>query len=212
MTDVTPEPKPEPSTPIVVSSPYAATPLPQPAAVMREPSRNHAILRGAIGALFAIGAIVNLAATGGFPSNAPVEMLVSFLLTIDMIIVAVLLAIFAVLAGTRRSVPVAPGRTSPMSVAALILAAVATVAWLLFGIVPSIGALASGSLLHYTDEVGVLAIFGIPWVLATVFGALSLRSGGPRTVLFGSLALGAGVVLLIAALTASVLYSMGLTT
>jgi len=178
---------------------------------MREPSRSHATVRGAVAALLILSGIGNFIAATGFPGNAPVESLFMFLLSIDMFLAAGILIVFAVLAAVRRSVPVLPERTSPLSVAALALSVVAFTAWGLFGLVPTLGALGSGEPVRYMTLVGVLVFFGVPWILGMVFGAISLRSGGPRTALFGGLGLGLGLLLVIAVLTATILYGMGLT-
>lgn len=178
---------------------------------MREPSRLHAGIRGGIAALLIIIGIGNFIAATGFPSNAPVELLFMFLLSVDLFIAAVVLIIFAVLAGVRRSVPVLAERTSPLSVAGLVVSSVAFVAWVLFALVPTLGSIGAGEDVRYMTLVGVLVFFGVPWILGLVFGAISLRSGGPRTWLFGCLALGLGVALAFAVLTATALYGMGLT-
>jgi hypothetical protein len=175
---------------------------------MREPSRLHAGIRGGVAALLILVGIGNFIAATGFPSNAPVELLFMFLLSVDLFIAAVVLIVFAVLAGTRRSVPVLPQRTSPLSVAGLVLSGVAFIAWVLFALVPTLADLGD---VRYMTLVGVLVFFGVPWILGLVFGTISLRSGGPRTWLFGCLALGLGVALAFAVLTATVLYGMGLT-
>jgi hypothetical protein len=178
---------------------------------MREPSRTHATLRGSVAGFLILSGIGNFVAATGFPSNAPVESLFMFLLSVDMFLAAVVLIIFAVLAGARRSVPVLPERTSPLSIAGLVVSAVAFVAWALFGLVPTLAAIGAGEPVRYMTLVGVLVFFGIPWMLGMVFGAISLRSGGPRTALFGGIALGLGVLLVLAVLAATILYGMGLT-
>lgn len=178
---------------------------------MREPSRSHAALRGAVAAFLILSGIGDLVAAAGFPGNAAVESLFLFLLSVDLFLAAGILIVFAVLAAVRRSVPVLPERTSPLSVAALALSVVAFTAWALFGLAPALGAFGSGEPVRYMTLVGVLVFFGVPWILGMVFGAISLRSGGPRTALFGGLGLGLGLLLVIAVLTATILYGMGLT-
>lgn len=178
---------------------------------MREPSRLHAGIRGAIAAVLIGIGIADVIAATGFPPDAPLEQLVMLLLSIDLFIAGVVLAAFAVLAALRRSVPVLTARTSPLSVAGLALSGVTFAAWLLFGVVPTLGILATGEALRYTTLVGVLVFFGVPWVLGLIFGTVSLRSGGPRTRLFGWLAVGLGLLLALAVLTATILYGLGLT-
>lgn len=180
--------------------------------VMRPASPKHAGIRGGVAALLVVAGIVNLVFGGRFPSNAPVESIVMFFLSIDMFIGAVVLGVFAVLANIRRSVPVLPERTSPLSVAALALAAVAFAAWVLFGLTLALGAIGRGDQLHYTDTVGVILIFGVPWMLGLVFGVISLRSGGRRTALFAGSAIGLGIALLAVVLASTIAYGLGLTT
>ncbi|MDF1479496.1 hypothetical protein PYV02_10425 [Leifsonia sp. H3M29-4] len=178
---------------------------------MRAPSSLHAGIRGGVAALLIVLGIGNFVAATGFPYNAPVEMLFMFLLSLDMFIAAVVLIVFAVLAGARRSVPVLSERTSPLSIAGLVVSGVAFVAWVLFGLVPTLGSVGSGEDARYMTLVGVLVFFGVPWILGLVFGTISLRSGGPRTWLFGCLAAGLGVLLAFAVLAATILYGLGLT-
>jgi hypothetical protein len=180
--------------------------------IMRPASPQHAGIRGGAAALLVVAGVVNLVFGGRFPSNAPVESIVMFFLSIDMFIGAVVLGVFAVLANIRRSVPVLPERTSPLSVAALVLSAVAFVAWVLLGLTLALGALGRGELLHYTDTVGVVLIFGVPWMLGLVFGVISLRSGGRRTPLFAGIAIGLSTVLLAVVLASTIAYGLGLTT
>ncbi len=92
---------------------------------MRSAGVTHAILRGAIAVVLAVGGVVNLVFGGMFPYNAPVESIIMFFLSIAMFIGAVVLGVFAVLAAIRRSVPLVPERTSPLSVVALVLSAAA---------------------------------------------------------------------------------------
>jgi hypothetical protein len=180
--------------------------------VMRPASAPHAAIRGGVAALLVVAGVVNLVFGGRFPSNAPVESLVMFFLSLDMFVGGVVLGVFAVLANIRRSVPVLPERTSPLSVAALVLAAVAFAGWVLFGLTLVIGALSRGELLHYTDTVGAILILGVPWMLGLVFGVISLRSGGRRTPLFAGIAIGIGILLLLVVVASTIAYGLGLTT
>ena len=202
----------EPIKPIILdgfveTSSYRSTTMTRGLA-MREPSRLHAGIRGGVAALLIVLGIGNFIAATGFPSNAPVELLFMFLLSVDLFLAGLVLIIFAVLAAVRRSVPVLPERTSPLSVAGLVLSGVAFVAWVLFGLVPTLADLGN---VRYMTLVGVLVFFGVPWVLGLIFGTVSLRSGGPRTWLFGCLAVGLGILLALAVLTATILYGAGLT-
>jgi hypothetical protein len=179
--------------------------------IMRPVSPTHAAVRGGLAAILAAGGVVNLVYGGMFPHNAPVESIIMFFLSVGLFIGAVVLAVFAILAAIRRSVPVSPNRTSPLSFAAIILSGVAFVGWALFGLPQLIGSLRIGGTLRYMDNVGSLLILVAPWILGMVFGAIALRSGGRRTALFSGIAIGLGLVLLAVLLTSTILYGLGLT-
>lgn len=205
----------EPLKPVILDG-HADTFVPAPTLpgqmVMRPASPQQAIVRGAITALLVAAGVVNLVFGGRFPSNAPVESLVMFFLSVDLFAGGVVLGVFAVLANIRRSVPVLPERTSPLSIAAAALSTAAFAGWLLFGMTLMIGALTRGDRLHYTDSVFSILILGVPWMLGIVFGAISLRSGGRRTALFAGVAIGLGLILVAVVVGSTVLYGLGLTT
>ena len=75
-------------------------------------------------ALLVIAAVVNQFWGFRFPGNAPVEQIFVFGITVDLVAMAVVLGIFAILAASRRSVPVKPQSISPMAIAAIILSGV----------------------------------------------------------------------------------------
>ena len=180
--------------------------------IMRPAAPRHAVIRGVIALVLIAAGVVNLVFGGRFPGNAPVESLVMFFLSVDLFAGGVVLGVFAVLANIRRSVPVLPERTSPLSIAAAALAVGAFAGWVLFGLTLIIGALTRGDRLHYTDSVGAILVLGVPWMLGIVFGAISLRSGGRRTPLFAGVAIGLGLILLVVVVGSTVLYGLGLTT
>ena len=92
------------------------------------------------------------------------------------------------------------------------MAAAAFAGWLLFGLTLIVGALTRGERLHYTDSVGAILVFGVPWMLGIVFGAISLRSGGRRTPLFAGVAIGLGMLLMVVVVGSTIAYGLGLTT
>jgi hypothetical protein len=178
--------------------------------IMRPTSRTQAVIRGGLAVLLAVGGVVNLVWGARFPSNAPVEQIFSFLISLDMFAAAIVLGVFAILALARRSVPVRPQSTSPMSVAAVILAGVAFIGWALFNLVPVLINLADGERYQYMNAVAAIVFLGVPWVLGMIFGALSLRSGGRLTPILATIAIALGVVLAIAAVAFAVVYGLGL--
>lgn len=204
----------EPITPIILdghAEEFTPAPTRPGQMVMRPAAPIHAAIRGGVALALVAGGVVNLVFGGQFPSNAPVESVIMFLLSVDMFVGAVVLGVFAVMAGIRRSVPVAPERTSPMAIAGLALTGVAFLGWLIFGLSAVIRPLSQGTPLRYADIVGVLMFLGVPWIVGLVFGTLSLRSGGRLTGLLGGLAIALGLILVLIAVTASVLYGLGLT-
>lgn len=179
--------------------------------IMRPVSVQHAAVRGGLAAVLAAAGVVNLVFGGMFPYNAPIESIIMFFCSIAIFLGAVVLGVFAVLAAIRRSVPVSPTRTSPLSFAALVLAGTAFLGWVLFGLTQVIGALTAGDLLRYMNTTGPLLILVAPWMLGLVFGAISLRSGGGRTAIFSGVAITLGLLLLAVLLTSTILYGLGLT-
>jgi hypothetical protein len=178
--------------------------------IMKPTSTVHAGIRGGLAALLAIAAVVNQFWGFRFPGNAPVEQIFVFGITIDLIAATIVLGIFAVLAASRRSVPVKPQSVSPQSIAAVILSGIAALSWLLFCLIPVLVSVANGERYQYMTAVGAIFFLGVPWVLGMVFGTLSLRSGGRLTPILGTVAIVLGVVLAVAAVTFSVIYGLGL--
>ncbi len=178
--------------------------------IMRPTSVSHAIIRGALAVFLVIAGVVNLFWSGRFPSNAPVEQIYAGLISLDLFAAAVVLGIFAILAAARRSVPVKPESTSPMSVVAVVLSGITLVGWILFGLIGIFAMVASGARYQYMLAVGPVVFLGVPWVLGMIFGAHSLRSGGRLTGILGSIAIAAGLLVTIGAVTFAVVYGLGL--
>ena len=178
--------------------------------IMKPTSTTHAFIRGGLAVFLVIAAVVNQFWGTRFPSNAPVEMIYNFGITVDLFATAVVLGIFAILAASRRSVPVKPQSISPMAVAAIILSGAVTLVWLLFSLVPVLVSVANGDTYQYMSAIGAIFFLGVPWVLGMVFGTLSLRSGGRLTPVLGTVAIALGVVLAVAAVTFAVIYGLGL--
>ena len=178
--------------------------------IMKPTSTVHAGIRGGLAGLLAIAAVVNQFWGFRFPGNAPVEQIFVIGITLDLLAMAVVLGIFAILAASRRSVPVKPQSVSPMAIAGIILSGVTMVFWLLGCLLPVLMSVASGETYQYMTAVGAIFFLGVPWVLGTIFGTLSLRSGGRLTPILGTVAIGLGVILAVGAVTFSVIYGLGL--
>ena len=126
--------------------------------------------------------LANVAGLFQFPTNAPVEQVYAFGISVDLIGIAVVSVVGALL--SRRGYPL---RTrSVVVILALIFAGIVTVFWAVTGGVWSIVQLAQGSG-RYMDAVGGLFFFGALWVLAVIFASHGYRRGGePRNNLFRS--------------------------
>jgi hypothetical protein len=159
-----------------------------------------------------VAAIVNIVATTGFPWNAPVEVLWSFGITVDLIGGFVALLVVTIIRARRRYERVPAPGVRPRAIAAASLAGATAVAWLLLGGIGFLGKLAAGERLRYYLDVNGAFFAGIPWMLGIVFGVISIRRGRP--VLHNALAIAAvvvGALVLVASLFSSIAYGRGLT-
>jgi len=193
------------------AAPYTAGP--SASSVPQQPADRSAALIPGIGAgVLLVAAVVNFTATLGFPSNAPIEWFWSLGITLDLIggFVALLVVAVARARRTHERVPAAGVR--PLAIVAAGLAVLTVLAWLLLGGAEFLAKLAGGERLRYYMDVNGAFFAGIPWMLAIVFGAISIRRDRP--VLHNVLAIGAvviGMLVLAASLFSSIAYGLGLT-
>lgn len=196
------------TTPDQPANPYTAGP-----AVQQQPADRSAALIPGIGAgVLLVAAIVNVVATFGFPAAAPIEVLWSFGITMDLIGGFIALLVVAILRGQRKQERVPAPGVRPLAIAAGSLAGVTAIAWLLLGGAAFLGKLAAGERLRYYMDVNGTFFAGIPWMLAIVFGVISIRRDRP--VLHNVLAISAvviGALVLVASLFSSIAYGRGLT-
>lgn len=151
--------------------------------------------------------LTNVAGLFQFPTNAPVEQIYAFGISVDLVAIAVVSTIGALL--SRRGYPLRS--KTIIVIVALIFAGVVTVFWAIAGGVWSLVQLAQGSG-RYMDATGGLFFFGALWVLAVIFASHGFRRGGDaRNNLFAILALAVVGVLVGFAVFSSVIYGMGLT-
>lgn len=202
----TPSPYAHPAPPPYTTGP-AVPPVPQQPA-----DRSAAWIPGTAALVLLVAAIVNFVATTGFPYNAPVEAFWSFGITLDLIggFIALLVVTIIRARRTHERVP-APG-VRPLAIAAASLAGLTALAWLLLGGAAFLGKLAAGERLRYYMDVNGTFFAGIPWMLAIVFGVVSIRRDRP--VLHNALAIAAvviGALVLVASLFSSIAYGRGLT-
>jgi hypothetical protein len=200
----TPPPPPgEPLKPIVL--PAGSTTggaMPPAGAATRSP-----VLLWSVAVAAVLLMLTNVAGLFQFPTNAPVEQLYALGISVDLVAIAVVSVIGALL--SRRGYPLRS--SSIIVIVALIFAGVVTVFFGVAGGVWSIIQLAQGSG-RYMDATGGLFFFGALWVLAVVFASHGFRRGGDaRNNLFAILALAVVGVLVGFAVFSSVIYGMGLT-
>jgi hypothetical protein len=176
---------------------------------------NRAVLI-AVGALGLLTAILTWVGLSGFPVNAPVEQLYAYGVIIDMVAVAITLAVATVVEFRRRADPTRSqlpvnARLSVFAIIAIGMAVLTAVAWIVSGGPQQVADLAQGLRARYMYHTGGLFIAGIPWVLSLVFGALGFRPGGHRVS--NALALAAIAIsglLAVVALVAALVYGAGL--
>lgn len=199
----TPPPPGEPLKPIVL--PAGATTggsLPPAGAATRSAGLLWAVAVTAVALMLA-----NVAGLFQFPTNAPVELIYASGISVDLVVIAVVSVIGALL--SRRGYPLRP--RSVVVVVALIFAGIVTVLWAVAGGVWSIVQLAQGSG-RYMDATGGLFFFGALWVLAVIFASHGFRRGGEvRNNLFAIIVLAVVGALVAFAVFSSVIYGMGLT-
>jgi hypothetical protein len=191
------------STPGVQPEPERLVPVVLPAGA---PTRSPVLLIGVAVAAF-LGLIVNTVGLVGFPANAPVEQIYALGVNVDLVAIAVVSAIGAVL--SRRGYPLRA--STRLTTVAIVLAAAAVLAWVVAGGIGSIAGLLVGSG-RYMYAVAGLFYGGALWVLATIFASHAYRRGGTRDnniVAIVTLAITGMLVLF--ALVSSVLYGLGLT-
>ena len=175
-------------------------------------SARHPIVLAAVAAIMLIGFVLNIAFTGGFPSNAPVELAFSGLLSFDLFLGIVALVILTIIFAIRRSArPPKIGGFDGLAIAGLACGVVALLGWLLLSGPNLIGNAITGDRGRYDGNVGGAVLAGIPWILAFVFGAIGVRRGANR--LSNAIAIAAiacGVAVLIPVIAASFIYGLDL--
>lgn len=201
-----PEPPGEPLKPIVLPADTSTSTPGYPAAPTGAPTRSPVLL-WSVAVIAIVAMLANVTGLFQFPSNAPVEQVYAFGISVDLFAIAVICVIGALLA--RRGYPLRPRSIFP--IVALVFTGVVTVFWAVAGGVWSIVQLATGEG-RYMNATGGLFFFGALWVLAVVFATHGYRRGGqPRNNLFSIVALAVVGVLVAYAVFSSIIYGLGLT-
>jgi hypothetical protein len=202
-------PADEPLTPIVLppgSSAGGPIPTVGPTVPAGAATRSPVLL-WAVAIVAIVAMLTNLAGLFQFPTNAPVEAIYAFGISVDLFAIAAVCVIGALL--SRRGYPLRA--RSIVTIVALVFTTVVTVLWAIAGGVWSIVQLAQGGG-RYMDATGGLFFFGALWVLATIFAAHGFRrKGEARNNLLAVLVLAVVGVLVGYAVFSSVIYGLGLT-
>lgn len=156
-------------------------------------------------------AVVNGLSTALFPPNAPVEWIFAAGITIDLLVIALVLVIRA-LAHSKR-LPAAPRPPKP-SRTAIVGAALGFIGLFVavYSSISYFGDLLVGERPQYMTATGGAFFFAAPWVLGVIFGVAAYRRGGGK--LNTALSIGSivcGIIVVALALTAAILYGMGVT-
>jgi hypothetical protein len=198
-------PPPPPSEPRGESVPPVErlTPIVLPAGA---PTRSFVLLLAvAIAAI--VGLLANTVGLVGFPSNAPAEQIYALGINVDLLAIAVVSGVGAVV--SRRGYPLRA--VTPITTIAVAFAAASAVVWVLTGGVSSIVGLAIGSGRYMYASAG-LFYGGALWVLATIFASHGYRRGGTRqNNVIALVALGVVGTIALYAIVSSVIYGLGLT-
>lgn len=159
-----------------------------------------------------VAVVINVIFGLRFPSNAPVEMIWNFGISVSMGACAIALIVrFVVIRSRPRAAAVASRGVSPLAVAALVLALVTLVGWLLVGGGDFLLKIASGERLRYYLDTNGAFFFGVPWMLSLFFGVAAYRPGrGRLTNGFSIAAIVISGLILVASLTSAVIYGLGL--
>lgn len=171
-------------------------------------------LTGILAVVFLVAGVTNQVALISFPSNAPVEQIYAFGITVDLIAGGIALIVRFLLIFRRPRLAAVPHNTpGGLAITAGILGLVTAVGWLLLGGAPFLGKLVGvGDGLRYYLDVSGAFFLGGPWIVGLVFGVVAFRRG--RETLHLVLSLGAiavAVLVLVASLYSSIAYGSGLT-
>jgi hypothetical protein len=197
-------------------SPYApATPeyaKPAPVTPTGTDQRS-VVLTATLAAALLLAAVVNIVGGTGFPSNAPVEQIWNFGITVDLFAGAVALFVrFLAIRKRPQFDARAVAGVSPLALTAVIISGAVLLGWLVLGGIGFIGSLVTGGadLRYYMDTNGAFFL-GIPWMLGLFFGVSSLRQGkGTPTTASAWVAIGISLFIVAASLFSAVIYGLGL--
>lgn len=170
-----------------------------------------AVWRGVIGIALIAAGIGGQVAGAGFPSNAPVEMFINFAITATAVVAGIILLVFAVTAGTARSLPLTRGPVSPLAIAAVAVSVIAVLVCVVALPGQIIESGATGIRLRYSNLSGPAFGTGFLWATGIVMGAISVRSPALISKVLGVAAVVLGFAVIATNIWAAAIYSAGLT-
>lgn len=163
-----------------------------------------------------LAGILTAVGAANFPGAAPVEQLYAFGLIVDLIAVTVVLGALLIVEFVRRGNPARatlPVNTRPsvFAIIAIVLSAIALLAFLTTGAGEQIGYLIQGIRGRYMYWTGGLFVAGIPWALGAIFGAWGFRPrANTATNVLAAIAIVSWVLLAALTTTAALIYGAGL--
>jgi len=167
-------------------------------------------LARAIGATLLVAAVVNVVFGLRFPYNAPVESIYMFGITIDLLVAGFVIIGRSVLHSRRVRAASRPPRAGALAVIALVLSALAFLAFLP-GESSFLADVAAGERARYMDAAGGVFFAGAPWALGFIFGVGAFRRGGGRAnAVLAGLAIALALVVAVGVVASSVVYGLGL--
>lgn len=185
-----------------------------------------------VAALAFIAAVLNGVGIAGFPRDEVMERIVAIGITVDLVAVAAVLIVIGTISvladrarpddevvdastlvirgdGTEVTEP-APRRITVAALLGTVFGAVAWALWLVLSGSAIIFALLTDRPVSYLDGAAGGFVFGLLWVLATVFGAAGRHRGGDaRNLKFSAAATTLGVALMVPLVTLSMLHGAG---
>ena len=156
-------------------------------------------------------AVVNMLSTARFPANAPVEWIYAAGITIDLLVITLVLLIRAIVHSKRLPAVPRPPKASRTAIVGAVLAFTGLLV-AVYSAIAYFGTLLGGERPQYMTATGGVFFYAAPWVLGVIFGVITYRRGGGK--LNTALSVGSmvcGLVVVVLAVTASILYGMDIT-
>ena len=189
-----------------MTSPVSAAPS------VRECSGPSVVFTRTVAIEMVVAGLINIAGLLGFPQNAPVEWVVTFGISVSLIVAAVVRLLHSFVIAARPPGLSARGeKLGALTILAVIFSVIADCAALAIGAAGQLWLFVQGARLRYLYETGAVFFFGVLWVPGIASGSVAFRRGGGRlTTGLASAANVVGCLVLIPTVTASIIYGLGL--